>query len=70
MECLNAALRSQGQAALPIDRDWIANAEKANKVTLDYLEDELKNAKSAPVKENIRVRPFLHKYLPESLYLF
>lgn len=59
MECLNAALRNQGQAAVPIDQEWIANAQKENKITLDNLENELKIAKSALVKENIRVSPFL-----------
>lgn len=57
---LNAALRSQGQPALPIDQDWITKTQNQNKTTLDSLENELKAAKASLVKENIRVRIYIY----------
>lgn len=55
VDCLNAALHSQGQPAYAIDQDWISNVQNINKTTIDQLENELRSAKSALSKEAIRV---------------
>jgi COP9 signalosome complex subunit 1 len=53
---LNAALHAQSQPAVPLDQDWIINAQKISKETLDSLESELKVAKNNLIKEDIRVK--------------
>jgi COP9 signalosome complex subunit 1 len=58
MESLNAVLRAQNRPAVPLDQDWINNAQELGKKTLDSLENELKVAKNNLVKEDIRVSSF------------
>lgn len=68
LESLNAVLRSQGQPTVSADQDWITKAQNESKATLESLEAELKNAKAALNKEEIRVRVSI--YVKMTAYKF
>ncbi|KAI8640945.1 26S proteasome subunit RPN7-domain-containing protein [Parasitella parasitica] len=55
IECLNEALQSEGKPPVPLDHDWVSQAQRENKALADSLESELKAAKASLVKEDIRM---------------
>ncbi|KAI8061814.1 26S proteasome subunit RPN7-domain-containing protein [Gilbertella persicaria] len=55
LECLNSELSSQGQPSVPIDQDWINEAQQKSKSTIEALEHDLKTAKSNLAKDEIRL---------------
>lgn len=56
IESFNVTLGNQDEPLIPLDQDWITNAQNKSKDALDSLENELKAAKNNLVKEDIRVK--------------